>query len=145
MESAAAELLAPQFAEIVTKTTQPLFQPIFDLTVPQMAFGRIALLGDAAFVARPHCGMGVTESGRRRSSHWSARLAEIRLSRRRSRRTAPSASRWAARSSSTRAIWVPTCRRNSRVNRIVRWPNAIARLRRSCARPPCHGASDLRH
>lgn len=62
MESAATDLLAPQFAEIVSRTAQPLFQPIFDLTVPRMAFGRIALLGDAAFVARPHCGMGVTKA-----------------------------------------------------------------------------------
>jgi len=62
MEGAATELLAPQFAEIVTRTAQPLFQPIFDLTVPRMAFGRVALLGDAAFVARPHCGMGVTKA-----------------------------------------------------------------------------------
>ncbi|WP_181448441.1 FAD binding domain-containing protein [Paraburkholderia phytofirmans] len=62
MEKAAATLLAPQFAEVVTRATQPLFQPIFDLEVPQMAFGRVALLGDAAFVARPHCGMGVTKA-----------------------------------------------------------------------------------
>ncbi|WP_420995024.1 FAD binding domain-containing protein [Cupriavidus sp. 30B13] len=62
MESAAAGLLAPQFAEVVARTAQPLFQPIYDLTVPRMAFGRIALLGDAAFVARPHCGMGVTKA-----------------------------------------------------------------------------------
>ena len=62
MEEAAASLLAPQFAEVVTKATQPLFQPIFDLEVPQMVFGRVALLGDAAFVARPHCGMGVTKA-----------------------------------------------------------------------------------
>jgi 2-polyprenyl-6-methoxyphenol hydroxylase-like FAD-dependent oxidoreductase len=62
MEDAALTLLAPQFGEVVTKATQPLFQPIFDLEVPQMAFGRIALLGDAAFVARPHCGMGVTKA-----------------------------------------------------------------------------------
>jgi 2-polyprenyl-6-methoxyphenol hydroxylase-like FAD-dependent oxidoreductase len=62
MEDAATDLLAPQFAEVVAKATQPLFQPIFDLTVPRMAFGRIALLGDAAFVARPHCGMGVTKA-----------------------------------------------------------------------------------
>jgi 2-polyprenyl-6-methoxyphenol hydroxylase-like FAD-dependent oxidoreductase len=62
MEEAALTLLAPQFGEVVTKATQPLFQPIFDLEVPQMAFGRIALLGDAAFVARPHCGMGVTKA-----------------------------------------------------------------------------------
>ena len=62
MEEAATTLLAPQFAEVVTKAKQPLFQPIFDLEVPQMAFGRVALLGDAAFVARPHCGMGVTKA-----------------------------------------------------------------------------------
>ncbi|RKE35730.1 2-polyprenyl-6-methoxyphenol hydroxylase-like FAD-dependent oxidoreductase [Paraburkholderia sp. BL23I1N1] len=62
MEDAALTLLAPQFGEVVTKSTQPLFQPIFDLEVPQMAFGRVALLGDAAFVARPHCGMGVTKA-----------------------------------------------------------------------------------
>lgn len=62
MESAASALLAPQFAEVVARTPQPLFQPIYDLTVPRMAFGRIALLGDAAFVARPHCGMGVTKA-----------------------------------------------------------------------------------
>ncbi|MDR3385561.1 MAG: FAD binding domain-containing protein [Rudaea sp.] len=62
MEEAALTLLAPQFGEVVTKSTQPLFQPIFDLEVPQMAFGRVALLGDAAFVARPHCGMGVTKA-----------------------------------------------------------------------------------
>ncbi|MFM0356963.1 FAD binding domain-containing protein [Paraburkholderia nemoris] len=62
MEEAALTLLAPQFGEVVTKSTQPLFQPIFDLEVPHMAFGRVALLGDAAFVARPHCGMGVTKA-----------------------------------------------------------------------------------
>ena len=62
MQDAALDLLSPQFAEVVTKASQPLFQPIFDLEVPQMAFGRIALLGDAAFVARPHCGMGVTKA-----------------------------------------------------------------------------------
>jgi 2-polyprenyl-6-methoxyphenol hydroxylase-like FAD-dependent oxidoreductase len=62
MEDAALTLLAPQFGEVVTRATQPLFQPIFDLEVPQMAIGRIALLGDAAFVARPHCGMGVTKA-----------------------------------------------------------------------------------
>lgn len=62
MELAAQELLAPQFAEVVHKAAQPLFQPIFDLEVPTMAFSRVALLGDAAFVARPHCGMGVTKA-----------------------------------------------------------------------------------
>ena len=54
--------LAPQFAEIVRKTAQPLLQPIFDLESPRLSFGRVAILGDAAYVARPHCGMGVTKA-----------------------------------------------------------------------------------
>jgi len=29
-------------------------QTIFDLSVPKMAFGRVCILGDAAFVPRPH-------------------------------------------------------------------------------------------
>ncbi|UDU83168.1 FAD binding domain-containing protein [Pseudomonas sp. HN2-3] len=62
MYDSARTLLAPQFAEVVTKAAQPLFQPIYDLEVPKMNFGRVALLGDAAFVARPHCGMGVTKA-----------------------------------------------------------------------------------
>lgn len=59
---AARAVLAPQFAEVVEKTENLFFQPILDLETPQLAFGRIALLGDAAFVARPHCGMGVTKA-----------------------------------------------------------------------------------
>lgn len=62
MLRAADGVLAPQFAEVVHKATQPFFQPIYDLDSPQIAFGRVALLGDAAFVARPHCGMGVTKA-----------------------------------------------------------------------------------
>lgn len=59
---AALDVLAPQFAEVVEKTEGLFFQPIFDLESERLAFGRIALLGDAAFVARPHCGMGVTKA-----------------------------------------------------------------------------------
>ncbi len=63
MRQAARDLLAPQFAEVLEKTALPFLQPIFDLVAPQLAFGRIALLGDAAFVARPHVGMGVSKAG----------------------------------------------------------------------------------
>jgi 2-polyprenyl-6-methoxyphenol hydroxylase-like FAD-dependent oxidoreductase len=59
---AADELLSPQFAEVVRHTRLPFFQAIFDLESSQMVFGRVALLGDAAYVARPHCGMGVTKA-----------------------------------------------------------------------------------
>jgi 2-polyprenyl-6-methoxyphenol hydroxylase-like FAD-dependent oxidoreductase len=62
MRAAAESVLAPQFAEIVRLTAQPFFQPIYDLESAHIAFGRIAILGDAAFVARPHCGMGVTKA-----------------------------------------------------------------------------------
>lgn len=60
--NAARQVLAPQFAEVVQKTENLFFQPIFDLESSRLAFGRVALLGDAAFVARPHCGMGVTKA-----------------------------------------------------------------------------------
>jgi len=62
LRAAARTLLAPQLADIVALTAQPFFQPIFDLASPQIAFGRVALLGDAAFVARPHVGAGVTKA-----------------------------------------------------------------------------------
>jgi 2-polyprenyl-6-methoxyphenol hydroxylase-like FAD-dependent oxidoreductase len=59
---AARDLLAPQFAEILEKTPQPFLQPIYDCASSSIAFGRVALMGDAAFVARPHVGMGVTKA-----------------------------------------------------------------------------------
>jgi 2-polyprenyl-6-methoxyphenol hydroxylase-like FAD-dependent oxidoreductase len=62
VRQAAAQLLAPQFAEILQKTAQPFLQPIFDLCSTKIAFDRVAIMGDAAFVARPHVGMGVTKA-----------------------------------------------------------------------------------
>ncbi|GAB3655460.1 FAD binding domain-containing protein [Ramlibacter alkalitolerans] len=62
MREDARRLLAPQFAEIVEKCGQPFLQPIHDVASREIARGRIALLGDAAFVARPHVGMGVTKA-----------------------------------------------------------------------------------
>jgi 2-polyprenyl-6-methoxyphenol hydroxylase-like FAD-dependent oxidoreductase len=38
-------------------------QAIYDVRSEQIVFGRIALMGDAAFVGRPHVGMGVTKAG----------------------------------------------------------------------------------
>jgi len=62
IKATARALVAPQVAEIFCRA-QPFFQPIFDLESPQIVFGRVALLGDAAFVARPHVGAGVTKAG----------------------------------------------------------------------------------
>ena len=58
----ARRLLSPQFAEILEKTPQPFLQPIFDLVSDTLTVGRVALMGDAAFVARPHIGMGVAKA-----------------------------------------------------------------------------------
>jgi 2-polyprenyl-6-methoxyphenol hydroxylase-like FAD-dependent oxidoreductase len=54
--------LAPQLAEVVARTEPLFFQPIYDVESPRIAFGRVALVGDAAFTARPHIGMGVTKA-----------------------------------------------------------------------------------
>jgi 2-polyprenyl-6-methoxyphenol hydroxylase-like FAD-dependent oxidoreductase len=62
IKATARALVAPQVAEIFARTPQPFFQPIADLASPRIAFGRVALLGDAAFVARPHVGAGVTKA-----------------------------------------------------------------------------------
>src|SRR5262249_26045958 len=51
MRAAAEALVAPQFREAVRLAAQPFLQPIYDLEAPRMAFGRVAILGDAAFVA----------------------------------------------------------------------------------------------
>jgi 2-polyprenyl-6-methoxyphenol hydroxylase-like FAD-dependent oxidoreductase len=54
--------LAPQVAAMVARTAQPVLQAIYDLESPRLAFGNVVLLGDAAFVARPHVGTGVTKT-----------------------------------------------------------------------------------
>jgi 2-polyprenyl-6-methoxyphenol hydroxylase-like FAD-dependent oxidoreductase len=58
----ASRLLAPHFAEVVYRTERPFIQPVFDVETPKMSFQRVVLVGDAAFVARPHLGMGVTKA-----------------------------------------------------------------------------------
>jgi 2-polyprenyl-6-methoxyphenol hydroxylase-like FAD-dependent oxidoreductase len=62
MRAAAERLLAPQLRRIVRLIDEPLLQPIYDLASPRMAFGRVAIVGDAAFVARPHVGAGVSKA-----------------------------------------------------------------------------------
>jgi 2-polyprenyl-6-methoxyphenol hydroxylase-like FAD-dependent oxidoreductase len=57
----AERVLAPQIAGIFRRAA-PFFQPIYDLESPQIVFGRVALAGDAAFVARPHAGAGTTKA-----------------------------------------------------------------------------------
>ncbi len=58
----ARAILPPQFIALTEASPAPFFQPIFDLDSPRVVAGRVALLGDAAFVARPHVGAGVTKA-----------------------------------------------------------------------------------
>lgn len=54
--------LAPQLASILDNVEAPFFTPIYDHASPSMVQGRAAMVGDAAFVARPHIGAGVTKA-----------------------------------------------------------------------------------
>lgn len=62
MKATAWRLLAPAAAELINATAEPFLQPIFDVSVPRLAFGRAVLLGDAGFVARPHAAAGTAKA-----------------------------------------------------------------------------------
>ena len=62
MRADAERLVGPQLRQIVRLIKEPILQPIYDLESSHMAFGRVAILGDAAFVARPHVAAGVSKA-----------------------------------------------------------------------------------
>jgi 2-polyprenyl-6-methoxyphenol hydroxylase-like FAD-dependent oxidoreductase len=62
MREAARRLLPPPLAAAMQRVEQPFLQPIYDLESPTMAFGRVALIGDAAFLIRPHVGGGIAKA-----------------------------------------------------------------------------------
>jgi 2,6-dihydroxypyridine 3-monooxygenase len=62
MRSAAASCLQGTLRGLVLATREPFIQVVVDTEVPRMAFGRVCLLGDAAFVARPHAAAGTAKA-----------------------------------------------------------------------------------
>jgi 2,6-dihydroxypyridine 3-monooxygenase len=62
MRHAARRDLAPDLAKLVLRTDQPFVQCIVDVEVPWMACGRVCLIGDAAFAARPHAAAGTAKA-----------------------------------------------------------------------------------
>jgi 2-polyprenyl-6-methoxyphenol hydroxylase-like FAD-dependent oxidoreductase len=58
----ADRLLPRSFAAAIRATVQPFVQGIFDYETKRMVSRRIALAGDAAFVVRPHTGMGIAKA-----------------------------------------------------------------------------------
>jgi len=62
MRADAALLMPRPFLDVINNIEAPFFTPIYDFISPKMVFGRIALVGDAASVGRPHTGYGVTKA-----------------------------------------------------------------------------------
>lgn len=58
----ARRLLPPQLVELVTGSEEPFFQVVLDIAAPRMAFGNVALVGDAAFALRPHVAAGTAKA-----------------------------------------------------------------------------------
>ena len=80
LHAAAGRELHPRFADLVRATEAPFIQAIQDLMVPRMVFGRTCLLGDAAFVVRPHTA-GATAKAAADASTLGAALADTDLRR----------------------------------------------------------------
>jgi 2-polyprenyl-6-methoxyphenol hydroxylase-like FAD-dependent oxidoreductase len=59
----AEKVFCPQFFELWRATKTPFLQPILDLAVPRMVQGRVILLGDAAFIPRPHTAASTAKAG----------------------------------------------------------------------------------
>jgi 2,6-dihydroxypyridine 3-monooxygenase len=62
MRRTAADVFAAPIAEVVTGIAEPFVQAIYDLEVTRMAFGRVCLVGDAAFAVRPHAAAGTAKA-----------------------------------------------------------------------------------
>jgi 2,6-dihydroxypyridine 3-monooxygenase len=62
MRQAAKDRLAGPIAEAVVRAAEPFVQVVTDIEVPRMVFGRICLIGDAAFAVRPHAAAGTAKA-----------------------------------------------------------------------------------
>jgi 2-polyprenyl-6-methoxyphenol hydroxylase-like FAD-dependent oxidoreductase len=62
MRADAEATMPPQFLNCL-RNMRPFFTPIYDFSTPQLVFGRVALVGDAASSARPHMGFGMAKAG----------------------------------------------------------------------------------
>ena len=68
----AEEFLPPDLAALVMATPEPFIQAVVDVEAPRMTAGRVALIGDAAFAARPHAAAGTAKAA---ADAWDLSLA----------------------------------------------------------------------
>ncbi|MBI4194970.1 MAG: monooxygenase [Betaproteobacteria bacterium] len=57
-----AASLPVESAAVVAATGHPFIQAVMDVESPRMAVGRVCILGDAAFAARPHAAAGTAKA-----------------------------------------------------------------------------------
>ena len=62
LKQQAADTLHPAWTQIIQLAPELFMQPIYDSVTTSMAQSRVALIGDAAFISRPHIGQGVTKA-----------------------------------------------------------------------------------
>ena len=62
LKEVAGATLPHEVAAVVTGTEHPFIQAVMDVESPAMAVGRVCILGDAAFVARPHAAAGTAKA-----------------------------------------------------------------------------------
>lgn len=63
LKAAARATLPAPMRDMLMCIDRPFFTPIYDHIVEKMVYGRVALIGDAAAVCRPHIGMGIAKAG----------------------------------------------------------------------------------
>ena len=54
--------LPQEIADIVAAAEAPFIQVVMDVACPRMAVGRVCIMGDAAFAARPHAAAGTAKA-----------------------------------------------------------------------------------
>jgi 2,6-dihydroxypyridine 3-monooxygenase len=62
MRATARARLPGLIADVVGAVSRPFVQVIYDMEVTRMAFGRVCLIGDAAWVVRPHAAAGTAKA-----------------------------------------------------------------------------------
>ena len=62
LRATAAARLPPTIGAVVAQVAEPFLQVVYDISIPRMRFGRVCLIGDAAFAVRPHAAAGTAKA-----------------------------------------------------------------------------------
>jgi 2-polyprenyl-6-methoxyphenol hydroxylase-like FAD-dependent oxidoreductase len=62
LRAEAKDRLAPQVQSIIEATRHPFLQGVYEVASKRMVYDRVIVIGDAAFTARPHVGLGVSKA-----------------------------------------------------------------------------------